>query len=175
MTSYFIIPDLGDSGMDHWQTYFENSGANFKRIIQKEWDATLCTDWVTTVEKSISMYDHAKVVLLGHSLDCATVAHWARQYQKKIRGTLLVAPSDIKNPVYTFPAMEFNPIPKEKINFKTIVVARSNDPWGPLKRAKYFADRLGSEFLDIGEAGHINAAFDHGEWKEGLAILKKLN
>ena len=27
MTNYFIIPGLGNSGPDHWQTYFEKQGS----------------------------------------------------------------------------------------------------------------------------------------------------
>ncbi|MFM2326283.1 MAG: hypothetical protein RIR31_485, partial [Bacteroidota bacterium] len=25
MTNYFIVPGLGNSGAEHWQTFFENS------------------------------------------------------------------------------------------------------------------------------------------------------
>jgi predicted alpha/beta hydrolase family esterase len=39
MTNNFIIPGLGNSGPEHWQTYFENSAENFLRINQQEWDA----------------------------------------------------------------------------------------------------------------------------------------
>jgi len=175
MTNYFIIPGLGDSGPEHWQTFFELSENNIQRINQKEWDAPICNDWITTIENVISNYDPTSIVLIGHSLGCTTIAHWAAQYNQKIKGALLVAPSDIENPVYTFPAIGFGPIPKEKINFKTIVVASSNDPWVSPARAKYFADCWGSEFIDIGHAGHINTASGYGEWKQGLEILKKLN
>ncbi|WP_291125277.1 alpha/beta hydrolase [Flavobacterium sp. UBA6031] len=34
MTNYLIIPGLGNSGPEHWQTYFEKSGDNFFRIHQ---------------------------------------------------------------------------------------------------------------------------------------------
>ena len=174
MTNYLIVPGLGNSGPDHWQTFFENSGDHFKRIIQQEWDAPVCNDWVTTIDKSASDYDPATVILIGHSLGCTTIAHWANQYKKKIKGALLVAPSDVEAQQYTFPAKGFSPIPIEKINFKTIVVASENDQWVSLERAKYFAENWGSEFINIGKAGHINAASGHKEWKEGLEILKKL-
>ncbi|MBL0182011.1 MAG: alpha/beta hydrolase [Chitinophagaceae bacterium] len=62
------------------------------------------------------------------------------------------------------------PFPKEKINFRTIVVASSNDQWVSLERAKYFANNRGSEFINIGDAGHSNTASGHYEWEEGLAI-----
>jgi len=174
MTNYFIIPGLGNSGEEHWQTFFEQSGNNFQRIVQQEWDTPDCNDWVNTIDKAILDYAPATVVLIGHSLGCVTIAHWAKHSNKKIKGALLVAPSDIEAPVYTFPATGFTPIPIDKINFKTIVVASENDEWVSLERAKFFAANWGSEFISIGNAGHINAASGYGSWKQGLEILKKL-
>ena len=174
MTNYLIVPGLGNSGPEHWQTYFETTGNNFKRIIQREWDAPVCKDWVTTIDKVLADYDPTTVILIGHSLGCTTVAHWATQNKKKIKGALLVAPSDVEAQQYSFPAKGFAPIPKEKIDFKTIVVASEDDQWVSLARAKYFADNWGSEFINIGKAGHINAASGHYNWNEGLKILKKL-
>jgi len=174
MTHYFIIPGLGNSGPDHWQSYFEKSVKNFIRIHQQEWDAPNCYDWIENIDKALSNYDLSKVVLIGHSLGCATIAHWAKRYNKIIKGALLVAPSDLEAPLYTFPNVGFNPIPTNKINFRTIVVASSDDPWVSLERAKLFANNWGSEFINIGPAGHINAASGHGKWDEGLEILKTI-
>jgi len=143
MTNYFIIPGLGNSGEEHWQTFFEQSGSNFQRIVQQEWDAPDCNDWINTIDKAIAGYDPSTVVLIGHSLGCATIAHCA-------------------------------PIPIDKINFKTIVVASENDEWVSLERAKFFAATWGSEFISIGNAGHINTASGYGQWKQGLEILKML-
>lgn len=174
MTHYFIVPGLGNSGPEHWQTYFEKSGDNFFRIDQKEWDAPVCEEWVETMHEKISAFDLATVVLVGHSLGCTAIANWAAKYDRQIKGALLVAPSDLEAPQYTFPATGFAPIPLTKINFRTIVVASENDIWVSLERARFFADHWGSEFLNIGNAGHINVASGHTNWDEGLAILKTL-
>ncbi|MFI5188556.1 MAG: RBBP9/YdeN family alpha/beta hydrolase [Chitinophagales bacterium] len=174
MNNYFIVPGLGNSGPEHWQSFFEKKGNNFKRIHQQEWDAPVCEDWIATIDKVISNYDPSTAILIAHSLGCVTVAHWAKQYKKKIKGTLLVAPSDAEALHYTFPAKGFTPIPKEKIPFRTIVVASSDDQWVSLERANFFADNWGSEFINIGNAGHINTASGHTEWEQGLEILKIL-
>ena len=174
MTHYFIIPGLGNSGPEHWQTFFEQSGDNFKRINQLEWDAPDCKDWVENIEKALDGYDPSEVVLIGHSLGCVTIAHWAARYGRCIKGALLVAPSDIETPAYTFPATGFDPIPLKKLPFETIVVASADDPWVSIDRARYFADCWGSAFINIGNAGHINVASGHTRWAEGLEILKKL-
>ena len=174
MTNNFIIPGLGNSGPDHWQTYFENSAANFQRIHQQEWDAPVCNDWIETIENTIADYNPESVILIGHSLGCAAITHWAKQYNKKVKGALLVAPSDIDAPQYTFPAKGFDPIPLDKIDFPTIVVASTNDPWVSLDKAEFFAEIWGSEFIKIGKAGHINVASGYGQWEEGLEILERL-
>jgi uncharacterized protein len=174
MTPYFIIPGLGNSGPQHWQTYFEQQVPNCKRIHQEEWDAPDCTTWITTIEKALANEDLSQVVLIGHSLGCSTIAFWAHQFQHQIKGALLVAPSDIEAPAYTFPSTGFSKMPLQKINFNTIVVASSNDPWVSQERAHFFAQQWGSEFVTIGDAGHINADSGHGEWSQGLELLKKI-
>ncbi|MCX2472969.1 alpha/beta fold hydrolase [Pedobacter sp. MC2016-05] len=174
MTNYFNIPGLGNSGPDHWQTHFENSGNNFCRINQEEWDAPASKDWIEKIESTLSEYDLSTVILIGHSLGCTAIANWAKKYKKVIKGALLVAPSDLEAPRYNFPTVGFDRVPVDKINFKTIVVASSNDEWVSLERAQFFAAHWASEFINIGEAGHINAVSGFGEWPEGLEILKRL-
>lgn len=174
MIHYLIVPGLGNSGPEHWQTYFEKSGNNFLRIEQKEWDAPDCKDWIETIDTSISAFDLSSVVLIGHSLGCTAIAHWAATYNRQIKGALLVAPSDIEAPQYTFTTKGFAPIPLSKINFKTIVVASADDVWVSLERAKFFADHWGSEFINLGNAGHINIASGYTNWNEGLQILKNV-
>ncbi len=175
MTNYFIVPGLGNSGAEHWQTYFETTGDNFIRINQLEWDTPNCSDWIETMEASLVNVDLSTVVLIGHSLGCTTIAHWARLFGKKIKGALMVAPSDVDAPSYNFPTIGFSPIPLENIPFKTIVVASANDEWVTLERATYFANNWGSEIINIGEAGHINTAAGFGKWEEGLKLLEKFD
>lgn len=174
MTNYLIVPGLGNSGPDHWQTYFQQSGSNFYRIEQQVWDAPSCTDWIETIERKVSTFDPSTVILIGHSLGCTAIAHWAKNYKRQIKGAMLVAPSDPEAPQYNFPATGFAPIPLDKIHFKTIVVASEDDIWVSLERAKYFAENWGSELISIGNAGHINTASGHTNWEEGMRILKTL-
>ena len=95
------------------------------------------------------------------------------QFGKTIKGALLVAPSDIESPVYTFPATGFTPIPMRKFSFKTVVVVSTNDEWVSFQSAAFFAQQWGSELVDIADAGHINAAAGYGKWEDGIALLNK--
>ena len=171
---FFIVPGLGNSGPDHWQSHFERSGPDFTRIQQREWDAPDRLEWVATLEQALAGHDLRDVVLIGHSLGCVTVAHWAAQYGHRIKGALLVAPSDVETPHYAaFPTTGFGPMPLQPLPFPSKLVFSQNDEWVTPARARQFAAAWGSELVDIGAAGHVNAASGHGPWPAGLALLKE--
>jgi predicted alpha/beta hydrolase family esterase len=43
-----------------------------------------------------------------------------------------------------------------------------------LDRAQGFAEAWGSEFVNIGAAGHINTASGLGDWPQGFELLQRL-
>jgi predicted alpha/beta hydrolase family esterase len=172
-TRFFIVPGLGNSGPGHWQTHLEQSGPAFTRIQQREWDAPDRAEWVETLEQALAGEDLANVVLIGHSLGCVTIAHWANTYGHRIKGALLVAPSDVETPQYaTFPTTDFRPMPLQRLPFPSKLVASTTDQWVSPERARQFAAAWGSEFLDLGPAGHINVASGHGPWPLAQELLQ---
>ncbi|HEY9489639.1 MAG TPA: alpha/beta hydrolase, partial [Chryseosolibacter sp.] len=88
MTYFLTVPGLGNSGPDHWQTFFENSKGDFRRVLQAEWNAPDCRDWIVTIDKTVSTLDPYSVVLIGHSLGCAAIAFWAQRFKRVIKGVL---------------------------------------------------------------------------------------
>lgn len=169
---YFSVPGLGNSGPAHWQTYFEQQDPAFGRIEQREWEAPDRAEWVETLDRALQAYDLSRVVLVAHSLGCATIAHWAAQYGRLIKGAFLVAPSDVETAHYAaFPTTGFAPMPLQPLPFPSLVVASTNDEWVTSARARQFAQAWGSTLLAIGPAGHINTASGHGAWPAGLALL----
>ena len=170
---FFIVPGLGNSGPDHWQTYFERLNPDFTRIEQRSWDCPDRQEWVETLAQALEGEDLSQVVLIAHSLGCATVAHWAGQFGHRIKGALLVAPSDVETAHYAaFPTTGFGPMPLARLPFPSKVVMSRNDEWVTPVRARQFAEAWGSELVDIGAAGHINTASGHGAWPEGLELLR---
>ena len=87
---------------------------------------------------------------------------------------MLVAPPDIEAFQVKLSVKLFNRLPIDKINFPTIVVASTNDHWSGIQMAEYYASNWGSEFINIGEAGHINDVSGYGKWEDGLKILSSL-
>lgn len=169
-----IVPGLGSSGPEHWQTLWGQQHTEFVRVEQRDWETPVCSDWVATLDKAVMQHEPAHVVLVAHSLACATVAVWAKQYKRRIKAALLVAPADTEAEGFPHGPTGFKPIPLEPLPFHSIVVASTNDPYVTEARARQFAKAWGSEFVSIGEAGHINTAGGFGEWEEGLDLLKRL-
>jgi uncharacterized protein len=173
-STILIIPGLGNSGEQHWQSLWEKE-YNFTRIQQNDWETPVCADWVVNINKSVNQYDPANVILVGHSLACATIAYWAQQYPAKIKGALLVALSDTEAKSFPSGTTGFTPMPLNKLPFPTIAVTSTNDYYVTLQRAEQFATAWGSELINIGETGHINSDAGFGPWDKGLEILKQLD
>jgi len=170
------IPGVTNSSPQHWQSLWEKQfPERFRRIGQKEWNTPVCADWIEKIEEDVQKTNPEKVILVAHSLGCTAVAHWARKFGTKIKGAFLVAPSDCEAATYNFDTKGFAPIPLEKLSFKSLVAASSNDEYVSLERAGQFADAWGSSFINVGAKGHINFGAGFGEWNEGLEILKKLD
>lgn len=175
MANYLIVPGLGGSGVDHWQTYFENTQDNFHRVYQQDWDKPIISDWIENLDKAVLKFDPKNVILVAHSLGCLTVAEWARRYNRKIKGALLVAPPDAERLQTKIGKRLFDKKPVRKIDFKTILVASTNDEWASIEQAETYAKYWGSDFINIGKAGHINQQSGFGKWDEGFEILKRFD
>ncbi len=172
-STIFILPGLFNSGPDHWQTHWENK-YGFTRIQQSDWETPVCEDWINTIDAAITGKPLDEVILIGHSLACCTVVHWANKYKRKIKGALLVGPSDVDAPSYPKGTNGFMPMPLNKLPFNSVVIASSNDEYVGLERAQYFADCWGSSLFNTGALGHINSSSNLGEWPEGYRILQEL-
>ena len=57
MTNYLIVPGLGNSGPEHWQTYFQHSNKCFFRIEQREWEKPICDEWIETIDKNVLKFE----------------------------------------------------------------------------------------------------------------------
>jgi predicted alpha/beta hydrolase family esterase len=173
-STILTLPGIGGSGPQHWQSLWENE-YGFIRIEQQDWDTPVRADWVANIQNAVSKYGPQDIILVGHSAVCGAIIAWAQQHQTKIKGALLVAPADADADTFPPGTTGFSPIPLIRLPFPSIVVTSTNDYFVTVDRAKQFADAWGSEFINIGEAGHINVASGYGEWDAGLKILKRLD
>lgn len=168
-----LVPGLGNSDEKHWQSYWEKK-YHFGRVNQQDWETPYYQDWVETLDKTVKAYNPANVVLVGHSLACATIVGWAEKYKRPIKAALLVAPADTDAPDFPPVTTGFAPMPLQKLLFPSIVVASTNDEYVTLERAQFFANCWGSQFVNIGPLGHINSETDLKDWPVGMQLLKQL-
>ncbi len=168
-----LLPGLWNSGPEHWQSRWERTDPSCVRVVQQDWVTPARADWVATLEAAVAA-SGPDVVLVAHSTACALVAFWAAATSRTVRGALLVAPSDTEASSYPGGPTGWQPMPLAALPFPSIVVASSDDEFATLDRARAFAKAWGSRFVDIGAAGHINAASGLGPWRSGKALLVDL-
>lgn len=170
-----IIPGLRNSDENHWQSFFERSNPKeFMRVIQDNWDEPDCETWIERIEETLSDMNHEDLVLIGHSIGCMAIVRWYEKYEHKIKGTLLVAPSDAERENYPSYITGFAPLPMMKLPFPSILVASTNDHVTSFDRSKEFAENWGSELVVLEDAGHIEPKSGFSEWKEGLNFVEQL-
>ncbi len=172
--NFLTIPGLGSSGSSHWQSLWEKEfPENFHRVEQNNWDIPVCCQWIEKLDEEVRKLT-TPTYLIAHSLGCMTVVHWAIKYRSEmVKGTFLVAPPDVENSRRLSFIEGFSPIPTLKLPFKSIVIASTTDQYASIKRAKEFAQNWGSEFVNVGDKGHINATTNLGNWEEGQNLLDK--
>lgn len=173
-----ILPGLFNSGEGHWQTVWESSLPNAKRVQQHNWDTPDRARWVETLDAAVAAADRP-LILAAHSLGCALTAWWASEcgnqpHADKVQGALLVAPPDVEHAAFPDFVTGFAPMPRATLPFRTIVAASSNDPWCALSTAWHWAQSWGALFHDIGPQGHINADSGLESWPQGLHWISAL-
>lgn len=171
-----IVPGLGGSGPEHWQTRWQTLHG-YRRVQQRDWETPVMADWVAALERAVENRER-RCVLVAHSLGCALVAHFAQHSplaHQRVAAALLVAPADVEDPRRTPDSTrEFAPLPFASLPFPARVLASSTDPYVSLERAAQFAQSWAADFENIGDAGHINADSNLAEWEAGHRHLLDL-
>jgi predicted alpha/beta hydrolase family esterase len=172
---FLVLPGLGNSGVDHWQSFWCLAFRNATRVIQDDWDNPRPEAWLKNLDAVIAGGTRP-AILVCHSLSCSLAAHWAARGQAgRVRAALLVAPSDVERPEHTPDSVRrFAPMPLKAFPVPSLVVASTDDPYVKVERAQEFAKAWGSDYCEIPELGHINSATRLGFWSQGLLLLGQL-
>ncbi|MDP1767590.1 MAG: alpha/beta hydrolase [Nitrospirota bacterium] len=170
-TPVLVLPGLGNSGPQHWQTLWEQRHPEWQRVDLGHWDKPNCDEWVRALDLAVRACA-SPPLLIAHSLACLLVAHWAHRSDCVPKGAFLVALPDPQRAGFPPSARGFSPVPTAPFAFRSLVVASANDPFASSIYARDCAEAWGSNFVDIGLAGHINADSGHGEWEDGYARLQ---
>lgn len=162
-----IVPGLNDSGPDHWQSSWQRLYPQFERVRQVRWDMPHLDAWSETLARVLRQSER-RTLIVAHSFGCLATARLSSLDARNVAGALLVAPADPER---------FGlgrKLERDRLPFPSILVASGNDPWMSRERASHWAKCWGSEIVDAGNAGHINADSSLGVWLFGLTQLQRL-
>lgn len=168
-----VIPGLGGSGPDHWQSRWDAKLPTARRVVQADWEKPDLESWRGRIIEEVERAGRP-VILVAHSLGVLAAVHAAPFFAKganagKIKGGFLVAPPsraalaglDVVDPA-------FAAFPDEPLPFPSVLIASRDDPFASFAESEALAHALGAELIDAGNSGHINSESGHGPWPEGL-------
>lgn len=159
MTKTLIIPGRHGAETSHWQHWWAMRDPAALLVAQEPWAATAPDACEMQVAGAILA--HPGSILVGHGYGAVVAArlltHWP---QLDVAGALLVAPGD----------PEAGPLPLGRIAVPALLVASRNDPYLPFAAAQRQARLWSVELVDLGHAGHVDAASGFGAWHEGLEL-----
>jgi len=164
-----IIPGWGGSGPEHWQSRWEGKLSTARRVEQADWNRPDREGWAAAIIAAVAACERP-VVLVAHSAGNSSVGHAAHALTEgKVVGAFLVAPAS-ERALHTVPGVpaDFARHARQKLPFRAVLAASSNDPYCTVDEAQELAGAWGAAFSEAGEAGHINTESGHGPWPEGL-------
>jgi predicted alpha/beta hydrolase family esterase len=165
------VPGLHGSGPQHWQSRWEQRFSDWQRVSQTDWARPSLHLWAEKVGQHVASARRVApggAILVAHSFGCLASIHHAQQEPEGIAGMLLVAPADPDK----FGVAQL--LPTHRLPFPTLLVASRDDPWMAQRTAFSWGTVWGSELVDAGSLGHINADSGLGDWPEGLRLLGRL-
>jgi len=162
-----IVPGFQGSGPAHWQSWIEAQLPGARRVADIDWERPILARWANAVRDAIDR-SPGPVWVVAHSFGCLASVTAAFNRPEKVRGALLVAPADPQR------FGEATAPLAQRLHHPSRVIASSNDPWVKDSTARHWAEHWGSEYLNIGAAGHINVDSGHGPWPQGLALFAQL-
>ncbi len=169
-----ILPGWQNSGPAHWQSRWEVLHG-YRRVDQTDWMQPLRGDWMAQLEEAV-LASSGAVVLAAHSLGCMLTSAWAAHSRNthRVQGALLVAPGDPEREELRAVLRSWAPAVLQRLPFPSTLLGSQNDPYCSFARANAFAQAWGSDFVDYGQCGHINADSGLGDWPQGHAMLQQL-
>jgi hypothetical protein len=168
-----VVPGLNGSGVTHWQTFWESANPEWIRAEQENWELPRRDPWLRRLVETVNAAPRP-VILVGHSLGCATIAHAAHERGLgRVEAAFLVAMPDVEHP--DFPSglcRGFAPLPPTSLPFPSTMVGSTNDPWITSERLAHCARIFGSDYVDVGARHHIGTSAGLGAWREGYDLFE---
>jgi predicted alpha/beta hydrolase family esterase len=173
-----IVPGSPDSDPNHWQSHWEILPQSSRADLGGSGPIPQLHEWVPALDQALGEAPRPAIVV-AHDLGCLTLGWWAalrrnNSLRANLTGALLVAPPDVDAVDANDRIRDFRPMPRVRLPFRTILVASRSDRFATYERSRAMAAAWGSELVDAGDAGHLDARSRLGEWSFGLKLLARL-
>lgn len=177
MTRHLLVPGRNKPRPEHWQQRWADAHPDYVWAPPPPGPPLVLEERVAALHATVTA-DDEPAVLIAHSGGCLATVFWAARHTGPVRAALLVAPPYL-DPKWT-PGPGDPPdevtwvVPRQRLPFRTIVVASRTDPAATFKQAHGYAEDWGAELYDAGDAGHIDTAAGYGVWPEGERLVAEL-
>ena len=168
-----IVPGVGGSEAQHWQSWLQRNLMSSSRVNQTDWNQPVLNHWVEQFTKTLRPLQ-SDVQIVAHSFGCLTtvaalVLH--PELNKHVIKLILVAPAnparfgeagfarDSKTDYQAF----FHQL---KIQVPTTLLISENDQWLSFEDAQQLARSWKLQPVNLGQVGHINVASGFGPFPE---------
>jgi uncharacterized protein len=172
-TNFTLVPGIGGSGPDHWQTIWQSEFAGAVCIDPASWDQPDLTDWMSALDRAADAHGASRAVVIAHSLGCLVATRWAESNPDRLAGLFLVAPPNRFAPTFPVAAAGFEGATASLAPTPTLVIGSDDDPYCDVATATSLAATWGGEFVTAGPVGHINSASGLGGWHAGREFLAR--
>ncbi|HEU4458282.1 MAG TPA: alpha/beta hydrolase [Methylibium sp.] len=152
-----IVPGLHDSGPAHWQSWLQAQVRDARRVEQRDWSRPELDRWAERIASTLDRERDAQWIAVAHSFGCLALArHLLLRADTPVRAALFVAPAEPDK--FGVAAA----LPASRLAIPSTVIASDNDPWMSAASTRRWAQRWGSGWMTLGDAGHVNAESGFG-------------
>ena len=178
MVHSIIVPGVGGSEAQHWQSWLQQQLVSSSRVQQKHWDRPVLNEWVAQFVKTVAAVK-APVQIIAHSFGCLTAVAALAEHPElnaKVKNLLLVAPANparfgesgfARHSVGNY-QQYFHQL---KLAVPTTLLISENDPWLSYVDALQLAQAWQLTPINLGQVGHVNVAAGFGPFPEILNYL----
>ncbi|MBJ9986873.1 alpha/beta hydrolase [Acinetobacter sp. S40] len=173
MVHTVIVPGVGGSEYQHWQSWLQRELISCSRVQQKDWNHPVLNEWVEQFQQTLSSIDQP-IQVVAHSFGCLTSVAALAKYpnlRQKVKHLTLVAPANparfgeagfARNSLHDY-ADYFHQL---RIDVPTQLIISENDPWLHFDDAMRLAQAWQIKPVNLGQVGHINVASGFGPFPE---------
>ena len=168
-----IVPGVGGSEHDHWQSWLQRQLKSCSRVQQQDWNKPVLHEWIEQFVKTVQAIQEP-IQIVAHSFGCLTTVAALAQHpelNQNIKNLVLVA---LANPARFGDAgfaresqndyqQYFHQV---KLQVPTQMIISENDPWLNFQDALQLAKAWKIRPKNLGQVGHINVASGFGPFPE---------